>query len=424
MAPTKSLAELCIAMCQRHITELSSVGNGDALQYHHVRDILLRVINPAQLREIELNSPFIQGETSELWLRLIKKEFPSESHEKNYAPKNPSKWYKIYERYAEERREAQQQAEAELLARVQGLRQKKDNNVSRIVDPKLARFLPKPPKTGRTFSTQPRGKKELPSTLSWAAGSRMKTTTGASVMKKARREAKEIKGIRSTMAVPTGMIRAPRLNQAPPSMAAEHRISSQPIFRPTSTSSRPPTHSTYATPQSKATYVSDSSDGEDGDLFSDEGTPKKNKGAASSSRHSRETTASSRPTNPSQSSSFKDRNSSTSARSTSGFKQSPSSSSQSSGLRRGGGGILGNAPRPKSNIRVERPPSRPEPPSASTDQSRAHKVLAQNNGPQSPPLPTSLDEAQQARPILGNQELPRKRKAVDIFMPKKRPTRR
>ncbi|KAK1658603.1 RNA polymerase II transcription factor SIII subunit A [Colletotrichum godetiae] len=425
MAPTKSLAELCIAMCQRHITELSSVGNGDVLQYHHVRDILLRVINPAQLREIELNSPFIQGETSELWLRLIKKEFPSESHEKNYAPKNPSKWYKIYERYAEERREAQQQAEAELLARVQGLRQKKDNNVSRIVDPKLARFLPKPPKTGRTFSTQPRGKKELPSTLSWAAGSRMKTTTGASVMKKARREAKEIKGIRSTMAVPTGMIRAPRLKQAPPSMAAEHRISSQPIFRPTSTSSRPPTHSTYATPQSKATYVSDSSDGEDGedgDLFSDEGTPKKNKGPASSSRHSRDTTAPSRPTNPSQSSSFRDRNSSTSARSTSGFKQSPSSS-QPSGLRRGGG-ILGNAPRPKSNIRVERPPSKPEPTSASMDQSRAHKVLAQNNGPQSPPLPTSLDEAQQARPILGNQELPRKRKAVDIFMPKKRPIRR
>ncbi|KXH25135.1 RNA polymerase II transcription factor SIII subunit A [Colletotrichum simmondsii] len=415
MAPTKSLAELCIAMCQRHITELSSVGNGDALQYHHVREILLRVTNPAQLREIELNSPFIQGETSELWLRLIKKEFPSESHEKNYAPKNPSKWYKIYERYAEERREAQQQAEAELLARVQGLQQKKDNNVSRIVDPKFARFLPKPPKTGRTFSTQPRGKRELPSSLSWAAGSRMKMTTGASVMKKARREAKEIVGIRSTMAVPTGMIRAPRLKQAPPSMAAEHRISSQPVFRPTSTSSRPPTHSTYVTPQSKATYVSDSSDGEDGDLFSDEGTPKKNKSIASSSRHSRDTAASSRPTNPSQSSAFKDRNSSTSARST--------SSSQTSGLRRGGG-ILGNAARPKSNIRVERPPTRPEPPSSATmDYSRTHKVLAQNSGPQSPPLPASLDEAQQARPILGNQELPRKRKAVDIFMPKKK-TRR
>ncbi|OHE90744.1 RNA polymerase II transcription factor SIII subunit A [Colletotrichum orchidophilum] len=421
MAPTKSLAELCIAMCQRHITELSSVGNGDALQYHHVRDILLRVINPAQLREIELNSPFIQGETSELWLRLIKKEFPSESHEKNYAPKNPSKWYKIYERYAEERREAQQQAEAELLARVQGLQQKKDNNVSRIVDPKFARFLPKPPKTGRTFSTLPRGKKELPSTLSWAAGSRMKTTTGASVMKKARREAKEIVGIRSTMAVPTGMIRAPRLNKAPPSMAAEHRISSQPVFRPTSTSSRPPTHSTYVA-QTKATYVSDSSDGEEGDLFGNEGTPKKGKAAMYSSRNNRDTTISSKSANPSQSSAFKDRSSSTSARYSSGFKQSTSFSSQTSGPRRGGG-ILGNAPRPKSNIRFERPPSRPEPSSTNTEPSRTHKLLAQNNGPQSPPLPMSLDEVQPARPVLGNQELPRKRKAVDIFMPKKK-TRR
>ncbi|GKT48373.1 elongin-A [Colletotrichum spaethianum] len=391
MAPIKSLAELCIAVCQRHITELSSVGNGDTLQYHHVRDILMRVTNPAQLREIELNSPHIQGETSELWLRLIKKEFPTESHDKNYAPKNPSKWYKIYERYAEERRQAQQQAEAELLARVQGLQQKKDNNVSRIVDPKFARFLPKPPKTGRTFGTRGRGGKELPSSLSFAAGSRMKTTTGASVMKKARREAKEIVGIRSNLAVPTGLIRAPRLSKAPPSMAAEHRISTQPVFRPTSTSNRPPTHSTYVVP-SKTTYVSDSSGDEGGDLFGEEGTPKQ-KGKASSI---------SGPISPSK------------------FKpSSSSSSSQPAGLRRGGG-ILGNAHRPKSNIRVERPKPNPEPATRSTEPSRAHKLLAQSNGPQSPPLPASLDEMQPARPILGNQELPRKRKAVDIFMPKKK----
>ncbi|KZL88104.1 rna polymerase ii transcription factor siii subunit a [Colletotrichum incanum] len=416
MAPIKSLAELCITVCQRHITELSSVGNGDTLQYHHVRDILMRVTNPAQLREIELNSPHIQGETSELWLRLIKKEFPTESHEKNYVPKNPSKWYKIYERYAEERRQAQQQAEAELLARVQGLQQKKDNNVSRIVDPKFARFLPKPPKTGRTFGTRGRGGKELPSSLSFAAGSRMKTTTGASVMKKARREAKEIVGIRSNLAVPTGLIRAPRLSKAPPSMAAEHRISTQPVFRPTSTSTRPPTHSTYVAP-SKATYVSDSSDDEDGDLFGDEGTPKQK---AKSSSFGGPISPPSKHATLSQPTGLKDRNLSTSASSHSGLKPSASSSSsQPAGLRRGGG-ILGNAPRPKSNIRVERPKPKSEPSTKSAEPSRAHKLLAQNNGPQSPPLPTSLDEMQPARPISGNQELPRKRKAVDIFMPKKR----
>ncbi|KAK1989502.1 RNA polymerase II transcription factor SIII subunit A [Colletotrichum cereale] len=410
MAPVKSLAELCIAVCQRHITELSSVGNGDTLQYHHVRDILMRVTNPAQLREIEINSPHIQGETSEIWLRLIKKEFPTESHDKNYAPKNPSKWYKIYERYAEERRHAQQQAEAELLARVQGLQQKKDNNVSRIVDPKFARFLPKPPKTGRTFGTRGRGGKELPSSLSFAAGSRMKTTTGASVMKKARREAKEIVGIRSNLAVPTGLIRAPRLSKAPPSMAAEHRISTQPVFRPTSTSTRPPTHSTFVA-ASKATYVSDSSDDEGGDLFGDEGTPRQ-KGKTGSSAGPL--------SSPNKSIRSKDRSLYTSASSHSGSKPSPSSlGSQSAGLRRGGG-ILGNAPRPKSNIRVERPTPKPEPVTRNAEPSRAHKPLAQNSGPQSPPLPASLDEMQPTRQTLGSQELPRKRKAVDIFMPKKK----
>ncbi|KAK2002841.1 RNA polymerase II transcription factor SIII subunit A [Colletotrichum falcatum] len=405
MAPVKSLAELCIAVCQRHITELSSVGNGDTLQYHHVRDILMRVTNPAQLREIEINSPHIQGETSEIWLRLIKREFPTESHDKNYAPKNPSKWYKIYERYAEERRHAQQQAEAELRARVQGLQQKKDNNVSKIVDPKFARFLPKPPKTGRTFGTRGRGGKELPSSLSFAAGSRMKTTTGASVMKKARREAKEIVGIRSNLAVPTGLIRAPRLSKAPPSMAAEHRISTQPVFRPTSTSSRPPTHSTYVA-ASKATYVSDSSEDEADDLFGDEGTP----------RQKGKTGSSAGPISPpNKPTGFKDRNLSTPASSHSGPKPSP----PSTGLRRGGG-ILGNAPRTKSNIRVERPTPKPDSATRNVEPPRAHKPLAQNSGPQSPPLPASIGEMQPTRPTLGNQELPRKRKAVDIFMPKKK----
>lgn len=393
MTGAKSLSELCIGVCQRHITELSSVGNGDTLQYHHVRDILLRVTNPAQLREIELNSPHIQGETSELWLRFIKKEFPSESHEKNYAPKNPAKWYKIYERYAEERRESQAKAEAELRAKFQGLQQKRDNNVSRIVD---QRYLPKPPKTGRTFGTRGRGGKELPSSLSFAAGSRMKTTTGASVMKKARREAAEIAGIRSRLAVPTGMIRAPRISKAPLSMANDHRIASQPVFRPTATSSRPPV-------SSKATYLSDSSDEEDGDIFGDQESKKRK-------------TSSAGPISPT--------NKSASTKTTMSSKNTmtrPSISApyqQATGPRRGG--ILGNAPRPTSNIRIERPqPTSQSVPSM--DSHRSHKTITQHGGPQSPPpLQTSLDEVQPARPVTSSQEPLKKRKAVDIFMPKKK----
>ncbi|KAL0939401.1 RNA polymerase ii transcription factor siii subunit [Colletotrichum truncatum] len=412
MPNVKSLAELCIQVCQRHITELSSVGNGDALQYHHVRDILLRVTNPAQLREIELNSPHIQGETSELWQRLIKKEFPSESHEKNYAPKNPTKWYKIYERYAEERRESQQQAEAELRAKFQGLQQKRDNNVSRIVD---QRYLPKPPKTGRTFGLRGRGGKELPGTLSFAAGSRLKTTTGASVMKKARREAAEIAGIRSRLAVPTGMIRAPRINKAPPSMANDHRIASQPIFRPTATSSRPPT-------SSKTTYISDSSD-EDGEgLFGDGASSKKNRnstsaGPISPASNSRDrVSTSAKPVTPSKTTALRDQNTAN--------RSSPIvSASQPTGLKRGG--ILGNAPKQNSNIRIERPKPKAElAASATADSSRSHKMIAPQNGPQSPPpLPTSLDEMQPSRSIIGNPDVPKKRKAVDIFMPKKKSRR-
>ncbi|KAI8297393.1 hypothetical protein K4K59_003493 [Colletotrichum sp. SAR11_240] len=413
MPGPKSLAELCIAVCQRHVTELSSVGNSDALQYHHVRDILLRVTNPAQLREIELNSPHIQGETSELWQRFIRREFPSESHEKNYAPKNPTKWYKIYERYAEERRESQQQAEAELRARFQGLQKKRDNNTSRIVD---QRYLPKPPKTGRTFGTRGRGGKELPSSLSFAAGSRLKTTNGASVMKKARREAAEIAGIRSRLAVPTGMIRAPRVNKAPASMASEHRIASQPIFRPTSTSSRPPM-------ASKTTYVSDSSDEDDeGDLFGDEGSGRKQRKATSSgsgspANNGRDRGAlSAQPGTPSKAS----------PRDYNALKSSSSAvMPHTAGLKRGGG-IMGNAPKPNSNnIRIERPKPKLETAGPTTmEPHRAHKTAAQHSGPQSPPpLPVSLDELQPVRPLIGSQELPKKRKAVDIFMPKKK-TRR
>ncbi|TDZ46068.1 Elongin-A [Colletotrichum trifolii] len=406
MPAVKSLAELCVQVCQRHITELTTVGNGESLQYRHVRDILFRVTNPVQLRDIEINSPHIQGETSELWQRLIRREFPSESHEKNYAPKNPTKWYKIYDRYAKERRESRAQAEAELRQKLQGLEQQRSSNVSKIVD---AKYLPKPPKTGRTFSTRGRGGKDLPSSLNFAAGSRMKTTTGASVMKKARREAAEIAGIRSRLAVPTGRIRAPRISKAPPSMETAHRIAAQPVFRPTHTSSRPPASSF------KATYLSDSSDGDgdcDGgedehedDLFGGEETPKKK------TRHTHATAIS-------PAGNFN--GSPTSLKSNTPFK----ASSTKPGVLPRGSGILANAPRQNRNIRVEGPRVKPEHVPGLADTDRSRRQAASHNGSTSPPsLPERLDESKPTRAATGNQELPKKRKAVDIFMPKKK-TRR
>jgi len=418
MGPIKSLVELCMDTCQRHIGQLTSFGDADFLiPRERVHELLSKINNPAQLREIEINSPHLQAETAEYWKRLIQKEFPVESKEKNYTPKNPGNWYKMYEKYSQERQISQKEAEDRMRQQFQGLQQKKDTRVSHIVEQKL---LPRPPKTGRNLGTGQRGTsyEKATGSLSFSKGSRT-----SNALQKARRQASEYKLIRQSLTnpfrtTPTGTVKA-----APVGMVNAKRIASQPAFRassllrhsdsasfPSTKPANPGMDHASRPPQ----YISDSED-EDG-LFDD---------AASRKEISK----------PRRINSSADSTGSVSGFNKPGPKQ----------LRRSG--LLSATPRPKPVINVASPSNTSPKPDARPSSASSKPATYTSGQPTSLPKSRQIDGhkgdaervASKTSPkLISEQEpssrlalasppgprspplMPKKRKAVDIFMPLKK----
>ncbi|KAL3961962.1 hypothetical protein ACCO45_003485 [Purpureocillium lilacinum] len=247
MSHVKSLMELATMAVIKNIRFLESVG--DYLPYEAVRSILLRVENAHQLRRIELSSPQIQGHTGEIWIKIIENEFPMEYKATAYKPSSPEKWYKVWEKYKHEHDVALAESEAKLKRALAGLQEDKQRNTSQIVERK---YLPRAGRVGpkqRHWSQRDTGS----STLAFAGGSRTKTNTGASVMKKVRREAREIASIKGQLSKPIrAPIRAPTLNKAPAAMVNDHRRAALPQYRVTGSSMEQ-----Y---EQRATFLSDSDD--------------------------------------------------------------------------------------------------------------------------------------------------------------------
>lgn len=207
------------------------------MSYPVARTILMQVNNAKQLRQLEENSPHLEGDDAECWLRLINRDFPVLSKRYNFEPKNPNSWHKIYARY--ERLEADQKREAEekLKAAFAGIKKEKAENVSTIVDFDR-RKLPRPPLDGRgpiggsRKAAGRRGGGPDESDLRFTSGIRTKTTTGKSILRKARREAREIQH-RNRLATPTGLLPVQRgqIAAAPKGMVEAARIKAQPATR-------------------------------------------------------------------------------------------------------------------------------------------------------------------------------------------------
>jgi len=198
--------------------------------------VLQRIESPEQLHQIEVNSPHIRGEDAELWKAFIARDIPN-WRSKNYAPKNPLKWYEVYCKYKREQTEEIKRDEDILRNTMMGLNNHKATHVSKVVD---LRSLPKLPKDPRMIANNGgvplKGrngfKKEAPSALLFSAGSRTKITDGQSVLTKARREAKEISAM-GKLARPTHQLsgRVGQVKRAPAAMATEYKIANQPSIK-------------------------------------------------------------------------------------------------------------------------------------------------------------------------------------------------
>ncbi|KAK7756864.1 hypothetical protein SLS62_001309 [Diatrype stigma] len=211
--------------------DVTDIGN---MPYPTVRNILLQVNNAKQLRQLEENSPQLEGEDVECWTRLIKKDFPVLAKKHNFEPKNPASWYLIYAKYERLEAEQKREAEAKLKAAFAGLKKEKAENVSHIV---ASRKLPRPPKDGRGIPGGARrtgtgGRRPDDGDLRFTSGTRTKTTTGKGILRKAYREAREISA-RNRLATPTGLlpVRQGQIASAPKAMVEEARIKAQPAIR-------------------------------------------------------------------------------------------------------------------------------------------------------------------------------------------------
>ena len=418
--PVKSLVELATGVCLKNLRGVDSVG--DYLPYEAVRHILLKVESAYQLRQIELNSPQIQGETGEIWLKLIEKDFPLEYRAKAYKPPSADKWYRVWEKYKKDHDKALHESEDKLKNALAGLKQAKEKNTSKIIERK---FLPR--------SARPRVKKILggpreaqSNTLTFNAGSRTKTINGASVMRKVRREVKEIASIHGAL---SRQIRGPtRVNQiqkAPASMVNDYRRATQPKFRSSTNQTEPST--LVLEHEEKASFISDS---EDDSPRGDEGEASMPKAA---SKPAKRTVAQSAAT-----SLLKRKPAQAVVRSTPTATDSPSKGStstpapkmrvipatSSSQDKTASGGLAGKFKASARSTSATKSAAQSNSAAASRAPAKSHYLpqtqtsppLAASAGPSSPPPIDPLPQA--GAPDAST----RKRKAVDIFMrrPKKR----
>lgn len=385
----KSLKELAMMSCVKNIRDIDNIG---FLTYEVAREILIKIDNPAQLRQIELNSPHIEGQTAEIWLKFIERDFPLESKAKAYQPRDPKKWYKIWEKYKVEHDKALQESEDKLKFALAGLRQDKEKNTSKIVSNKAL------PRSAKMAIRRYNGPREGSSNaLTFGGGSRTKTVNGASVMRKVRREVKEIANIHGSL---SRSIRAPHaghgVTRAPEAMINDRQRAAQPAFRPTpkETAKPSPLEAALEEFERRAIYVSDSDEDDDGDE-DDHDNALDGKAAAKSKQ----------PVNASPKPAIK-----------------TASKAPVSILQRKFGGFKPSAPpaavvtrKAPAAKQAESPQKRPQ---SVLPKARNSPPLDERNSPQSVEELLAAAEQQQQAPAISAP--PRKRKAVDVFMRPKR----
>ncbi|KAI2628974.1 hypothetical protein GGS21DRAFT_526825 [Xylaria nigripes] len=231
----KSLRELCTAVCLRHTIDITDIGD---LSYDLVRPIILKVDSAVQLHQLETNSPHLQDHTAECWRRFISRDFPLLSERNNYLPSNPRSWHKIYLKYKRMDADQKREAQEKLMNAFNEIKKEKDSNVSQVINYDR-RKLPRLPRDVKPqVGTRPRGRQDSLdlSELRFTGGSRTKVNTPKSLLNRAKREAKEI-STRNRLNAQAGItnIRPAQIQRAPAGMVHEKVTDARPL-----TGIRPP----------------------------------------------------------------------------------------------------------------------------------------------------------------------------------------
>ncbi|KAI9844136.1 MAG: hypothetical protein M1838_002301 [Thelocarpon superellum] len=229
--PAPSLLRIAKRTCVRNIKAIVDVGD---VPYEVVRDVLIRVENPDQLRQIELVSPQVCGEDAEIWMGYIKRDISGWA-EKPHQPKNPKNWYKVYQKLRMESQAEVDRDTSKLRAAMEGRMAEKGKNTSKLVDMADLPGLGKNTQFGRrTRRTAGQGStlSSSSSTLTFTSGSKTKN-----VMQKVRREAREMSLFshqNSKLSQPTHLLngQSSKVRSAPRGLVDEHRRPAPPIESP------------------------------------------------------------------------------------------------------------------------------------------------------------------------------------------------
>jgi elongin-A len=219
-----SLRHWCsLPLLQESLTDApADITDVGGTPYSLLRPILMRLDSPKHLRLLEEASPHLREDDAECWVRFINRDFSALAREHRFEPRDPTKWHRIYNKYEKLDAEQKRAGMEKLKLAMAGIKQEKESHTSTVVNFDR-RKLPRPPtdvKThGRKEAVGRRGVTNDHGELRFTGGSRTKVNNAQSIMRKARREAKEISA-RNRLNTPSGalLVRDNQIKRAPQGM--------------------------------------------------------------------------------------------------------------------------------------------------------------------------------------------------------------
>ncbi|KAF2445393.1 hypothetical protein P171DRAFT_430822 [Karstenula rhodostoma CBS 690.94] len=143
--PVPTLFHLAKKRLVQNIHQLDDIGD---LPYAFLAPILRQIQIPDQLVQLEANCPQIQGETGEIWLRLIKRDIPGWD-KKPHQPQDPKSWSKVYKKLKKEAAAEEEAQQAALKQRMQALQKDRNGHQTTIINASLN--LPSARRSGWSF---------------------------------------------------------------------------------------------------------------------------------------------------------------------------------------------------------------------------------------------------------------------------------
>ncbi|CAK7269479.1 hypothetical protein SEPCBS57363_003623 [Sporothrix epigloea] len=225
----RSLKRMALAVALRNIASITDVGE---MAFADAKPILAHIENPQQLHLVELNCPQLSVEPDQMaavWSRLLTKKIPGWDT-KGYLSEEELQslpWIDIYTIAKGAADAAMAQDEARLKQTLAGFSKAKEDNATQLVNNRaLARRMPGVMVKRRITG----GSNGASAVLNFGSGSRTKLTSGQSVLRRARREAKELSKVAqlSSQLTENQKIARHQIRQAPAAMMNDHRVAHNP----------------------------------------------------------------------------------------------------------------------------------------------------------------------------------------------------